>query len=48
MTRTRPKARGSDGLEEGKERAAAHAQDYLKRVADVDFPPLKGKESRSV
>jgi hypothetical protein len=37
-----------DDLEEAKERAAAHAQQYLKRVANVELPPLRWKESRSV
>jgi hypothetical protein len=36
-----------DDLEEAKERAAAHAQQYLKRVANVELPPLRWKESRS-
>jgi hypothetical protein len=36
-----------DDIEEGKERAANHAKSYLKRVANVELPPLKWKESRS-
>ena len=36
-----------DDLEQGKERAAAHAQQYLKRVGNWDLLPLRGKESRS-
>ncbi len=36
-----------DDLEEGKERAAAHAQQYLKRVGNLELPPLRWKESRS-
>jgi len=36
-----------DDLEGGKERAAAHAQEYLKRVGNLELPPLHWKESRS-
>jgi hypothetical protein len=36
-----------DDLEQGKERAAAHAQRYLKRVGNLELPPLRWKESRS-
>jgi hypothetical protein len=36
-----------DDLEQGKERAAAHAQQYLKRAANLELPPLRWKESRS-
>jgi len=36
-----------DDLEQGKERAAAHAQQYLKRVGNLELPPLRWKESRS-
>lgn len=36
-----------DDLEQAKERAAAHAQQYLKRVANLELPPLRWKESRS-
>jgi hypothetical protein len=36
-----------DDLEHGKERAATHAQEYLKRVANLELPPLHWKESRS-
>jgi hypothetical protein len=36
-----------DDLEQAKERAAAHAQHYLKRVANLEMPPLRWKESRS-
>jgi hypothetical protein len=36
-----------DDIEEGKERAAQHAKDYLKRVAGLEMPPLQWKKSRS-
>ena len=36
-----------DDLEQGKERAAAHAQQYLKGVGNLQLPPLRWKESRS-
>jgi hypothetical protein len=36
-----------DDIEQGKERAAAHAQEYLWRAANMKLPPLKWKESRS-
>ena len=36
-----------DDIEEGKDRAAKHAQAYLKRAASLDLPPLQWKESRS-
>ena len=36
-----------DDLEQGKERAAAHAQQYLKRVGNLELPALRWKESRS-
>jgi len=36
-----------DDLEHGKERAASHAQQYLKRVGNLELPPLRWKESRS-
>ena len=36
-----------DDLEKAKERAAAHAQQFLKRVANLDLPPLQWKKSRS-
>jgi hypothetical protein len=36
-----------DDLEQGKERAAAHAQQYLKRVGNLELPPPRWKESRS-
>ena len=34
-------------LEQGKERAEAHAREYLKRVANVELPALLWKASRS-
>jgi hypothetical protein len=36
-----------DDLQQAKERAVAHAQQYLKRVANLELPPLRWKESRS-
>jgi hypothetical protein len=36
-----------DDLEQAKERAAAHAQQYLQRVGNLKLPPLRWKESRS-
>lgn len=36
-----------DDIETGKERAAAHAQQYLKRVGNLELPPLQWKPSRS-
>ena len=36
-----------DDIEDGKERAAAHAQEYLRRVAGVELPTLEWKASRS-
>ena len=36
-----------DDLEQGKELAAAHAQQYLKRVGNLVLPALRWKESRS-
>ena len=36
-----------DDVEEGKDRAAAYARDYLKRTAGVELPPLQWKKSRS-
>ena len=35
-------------VEEGKDRAAAHALAYLHRVANSGLPPLNWKKSRSV
>jgi hypothetical protein len=36
-----------DNIEEGKDRAAEHARAYLKRVAELELPPLTWKKSRS-
>lgn len=36
-----------DNIEDGKERAAAYAQEYLQRVAGLELPPLEWKASRS-
>lgn len=36
-----------DTIEDGKERAAAYAQEYLQRVAGLELPPLEWKASRS-
>ncbi|MBZ5660610.1 MAG: hypothetical protein LAO08_09400 [Acidobacteriia bacterium] len=36
-----------DDIEEGKDRAAAYAREYLKRAAGVELPPLQWKKSRS-
>ena len=36
-----------DDLEQAKERAAAHAQQYLQRLGNLKLPPLRWKESRS-
>jgi hypothetical protein len=36
-----------DDLEQAKERAAVRAQQYLKRVANLELPPLRWEESRS-
>jgi hypothetical protein len=36
-----------DDIEDGKDRAAAYAQEYLKRAAGLDLPPLQWKKSRS-
>jgi hypothetical protein len=37
-----------DGIEQGKDRAATHASAYLRRVANLEIPPLNWKKSRSV
>jgi hypothetical protein len=37
-----------DDIEQGKDRAAAHALAYLRRVANLELPPLIWKTSRSV
>lgn len=36
-----------DDIEEGKEKAIAYAQSYLKSAANLELPPLTWKESRS-
>jgi hypothetical protein len=36
-----------DDIEEGKDRAAAHARAYLQRIANLELPPLQWKESRA-
>jgi uncharacterized Fe-S cluster protein YjdI len=36
-----------DDIEQGKDRAAAHALAYLRRVANSELPPLNWKKSRS-
>jgi len=36
-----------EDIEQGKDRAAAHAMTYLLRVADAELPPLSWKKSRS-
>jgi len=36
-----------DDIEQGKDRAAEHARAYLKRVANLELPPLNWKKSRS-
>lgn len=36
-----------DDIEEGKDRAAEHAKVYLRRVANLELPPLQWKKSRS-
>lgn len=37
-----------DDIEQGKDRAAAHAQCYLRQTADLELPSLKWRQSRSV
>ena len=36
-----------DDIEDGKEKAAAYAQAYLKRAASLELPPLQWKKARS-
>jgi len=36
-----------EDIEQGKDRAAAHAMPYLLRVANSELPPLNWKKSRS-
>ena len=37
-----------DDIEQGKDRAVAHAAAYLRRVAKSELPPLNWKKSRSL
>jgi hypothetical protein len=37
-----------DDIDQGKDRAAAHAKEYLRRVANVDLPALTWKKSNAV
>ncbi len=37
-----------DDIDQGKDRAAAHAAAYLRRVANCDLPPLNWQKARSV
>jgi hypothetical protein len=37
-----------DDIEQGKDRAATRATEYLRRVANSELPPLNWKKSRSV
>jgi hypothetical protein len=37
-----------DDIEQGKDRAAAHALAYLRRVTNSELPPLHWKKSRAV
>jgi hypothetical protein len=34
-------------IQQGKEKAAAHAEAHLKRVGNLELPPLEWKKSRS-
>ena len=36
-----------DDIEHGKDRAASHALAYLRRVANLELPPLHWKKARS-
>ena len=36
-----------DDIEQGKDRAAAHATAYLRRVLNTELPPLTWKKARS-
>ena len=36
-----------DDIEDGKDRAAEHARNYLKRTANLELPSLQWKESRA-
>ena len=35
-------------IEDGKEKAAAYAKEYLKNAAGIELPPLQWKRARSV
>ena len=37
-----------DDIEQGKDKAAAHAMTYLRRVANAELPSLTWKKSRSI
>jgi hypothetical protein len=37
-----------DDIEQGKERAAAHAEAHLRRIGCVELPPLIWKKARSI
>jgi hypothetical protein len=37
-----------DDIDQGKDRAAAHAKEYLRRVANVELPTLTWKKSNAV
>ena len=37
-----------EDIEQGKDRAAEHAREYLRKVANVELPSLQWKKSRSV
>ena len=37
-----------EDIEDGKDRATAHAAAYLRKVANCDIPPLNWKRARSV
>ena len=37
-----------DDIEQGKDRATAHALAYLRNLGNLDLPPLEWKKSRSV
>jgi hypothetical protein len=36
-----------DDIEQGKERAAAYAEEHLRKIANLELPPLVWKTSRS-
>jgi len=37
-----------DDIQQGKEKAEAYARIYLKKVANLDLPPLEWKKARSI